>query len=395
MRAGLPWLFLPWGAMCAALLLSFAAWLLPDFGILRKGYEHREVLGEQALLLLLAWYTLSGLAGYAGFALGSRWRIDASKYSIFCPLDEPAGLLALRLLTWLGIGYAWVTIGSGLGLSGVQDAIAGTQGNDFTKALYESYSIGVASLRYGAILLGGLAIWRVLTDKSVGPGTLFDVAALGLNAVVSSRLSIVAASVIGILLVYAGEGRLSVRAKRKLLIYGCVAFAALTLLNSLRNTNYYESQHVYNPWIANVSEIVAYLGSPFQGSVWAANEYVQLVRKGEDIGLPNVEENLTTNSAFLELITHTGALGWFVAPLILLLSALIMGVCARIMSTWFALMYGVLLYNFLEYWRIMLFTKGISLTLLALVAVAALVSALARYNKSKDPLPYTDLVGGD
>jgi hypothetical protein len=379
--------------MFAGVLLSIVAWLLPDFGILRKGYEHREVFGEQALLLLLAWYALSGLASYAGFALGLRWRVDTRKYSILCPLDEPAGLLALRLLTWLGIGYAWLTIGSGLGISGVQDAIAGTQGNDFTKALYESYSIGVASLRYGAILLGGLVVWRVLTDRGVGVGTLLDIAALGLNAVVSSRLSIIAASVIGILLACAERGRLSAGAKRKLLLYTCAAFCVLTVLNFLRNTNYYESQHVYNPVVANISEIIAYLGSPFQGSVWAANEYEQLLRKGEDLGHPNVEENLTTNSAFLELVTHTGALSWIIAPLVLFTCALVMGVCVRLMGTWFALLYGVLLYNFLEYWRIMLFTKGISLTLLGLTAIAALVSALAHYSKSKDYYPKPECAG--
>jgi hypothetical protein len=364
------WLILPHGVLAATLILSFAAWCVPDFDILRKGFVSAEPLFSEGGLIVSAWYLTLYAVAWIGFQAGRSCHIFPDTFTAVVPIDGTTARMFLRGCAVAGIVYAWSTIGLRIGMSGIADAFSTSQGNDVKAALYESYTIGIASLRYSSVLVGALAFRSIYVTRKIKSGDILDLSLLLLTAVIASRLSLIAALVICLAILPPGKTS-DLKQRLPLIITGsgCVLLA-LTIMNAVRNSRFYETLGLDNPLLASASEILTYLGAPFQGALSAGNEYSQIVKQGIDALHPSVEESLTTNSALLELLTNYGNAAWLIAGGTVLFASWLMGTLFKQRASALGLLYGVLLFCFAEMWRLFMFEKGIVITLIVLSIVA-------------------------
>jgi hypothetical protein len=370
------WLIVPHGVLAATIVLSFAAWSVPDFDIFRKGFAVAEPLFSEGGLIVAAWYVMLYAVAWIGFQGGRSFHVFPNTLTDVVSIDGTAARLFLRSCAFVGIAYTWSTVGMRLGAPGIAEAFSNAQGNEIKVALYESYSIGLASLRYSSILIGALALRSIYVTQKIRLGDAGDLSLLLLSAVIGSRLSLIAALLICLAIIPAGTTR-DLRQRLPLIITtsACVLLA-LTIMNAVRNSRFYESLGLDNPLIASVAEILTYLGAPFQGALSAGNEYSQIVKQGIDALHPSVEESLTTNSALLELLTNYGNAAWLIAGGTVLFASWLMGTLFSQRSSALGLLYGVLLFCFAEMWRLFLFEKGIVITIIVLSLVATCVQAL-------------------
>jgi hypothetical protein len=152
----------------------------------------------------------------------------------------------------------------------------------------------------------------------------------------------------------------------KLVLVASSLFLILSVLNLSRNADYYARNNL-SFGLAGLNEIVAYLGTPFQVAVGAANVTDQLVAQGP--GDPahwtepyryyvDIGPNYNTNSAFVALHQQMGYWCW---PYIAMLCSF-MGAVFRLMTsfgkTYFLLPCGAILYASTEFWRLDLFQQG-------------------------------------
>ena len=138
------------------------------------------------------------------------------------------------------------------------------------------------------------------------------------------------------------------------------------MLNFSRNAGYYERNNL-SFGLAGLNEIVAYLGTPFQVAVGAANVTDQLAAQGPgnpshgtepyryyvDIGI-----NYNTNSAFVALHEQMGYWCWpYIAVLCVFMGA-VFRLLTSLGKTYFLLPCGAILYASSELWRLDLFQQG-------------------------------------
>jgi hypothetical protein len=363
----------PHGIIAFTVALSGLAWLFPDLGILRKGFAvHEPALSEGGVLVAI-WYGSVILTSWLFFHLGRQLRLVAPDSELSVPLDCVVNRWFFRVCAWVGILYAYYTIGLQLGSSGIQTSLTTSQANAMKDALYENYAVGVASLRYAAIFVGALAFRRILTNHKCRVVDSVDLLCLLLAAAIASRLSLIAAIVIAIAITPLPAVVALAANRGRVLLAVALLFGLLTLLNYTRNQKFYDELDLRNPFIANVSEILSYFGAPFQGSLNVGNDYAHFVKFREAFIHPEVESGLTTNSALLELVTHYGNIAWFVAPGVIAVAALFMGAVYHVRNSALGLVYGVLLYCCAEFWRLFLFTRGIAITLISLAIIACMI----------------------
>jgi hypothetical protein len=62
----------------AAMLASFAAWLFPSFGFLRKGFDSPARLDFNSFAVLSCWYLLVFLSFSVGEKFGQMWVVQRS-----------------------------------------------------------------------------------------------------------------------------------------------------------------------------------------------------------------------------------------------------------------------------------------------------------------------------
>lgn len=343
----------------AAVFASFVAWLFPSFGVLRKGFESPARVDFDAIVVLACWYLLIFLSFTLGEKFGEllvlRKRARSAKL-----LDLNSNLIYYSLTVFSAIGIATTLIRI-FQLLSAQEAIAyiaAGQANALKDTLYQDYSIGLVSLRYLVLYPASLALYRIIRCKSFTPTNIFNVLMLGISVLLSSRLILIATLLTLVFLL--SFARRSTRIKvSKLISVATLFFLLLAVLNYSRNKNYYDSNNL-SFGLAGLSEILAYLGSPFQAEIGSARVTDQLVAGGDRTyrNYVDEEENLMTNSAFVHLHEQIGYYSWPYIALMCLFMGFVFEALAALGKTIFLLPCGAILYASAELWRLDLFQQG-------------------------------------
>jgi hypothetical protein len=345
----------------AAMLASLAAWLFPSFGVLRKGFDYPSRVDFSSFVVLACWYLLI----FMSFTLGEKvgrlivLRRSALREKLFY-LDSNLLYYILSFLSAIGIATTLIRIFQVLSLQQAIVFVALGQANSLKEALYEDYSIGLVSLRYLVLYSASIALYRIIRWRSFRPLNIFNVLMLGITALLlGSRLILIATLLTVVFLL--SFGKRSIRFSiPKLTIFATLLFLILSALNFSRNANYYETNKL-SFGLAGVSEILAYLGSPFQVAIGSAPVVDQLVAGGGETyrNYVDVEENLNTNSAFVLLHEQMGYASWAYIAAICLFMGFVFEFLASLGKTVFLLPCGTILYGSAELWRLDLFHQGI------------------------------------
>jgi hypothetical protein len=353
-------IFKPSVVSMTAVSASFAAWLFPSFGVLRKGFDiaARPELG--AFVVLACWYLLIFISFTVGEKLGGSLVSRPSATEGLLDLNSKFIYYGFTLLSTIGIAFTLIRIFRLLSLQQAMVFIALGQANELKSALYEDYSTGFASLRYVVLYPASLALYRIIRYRSFAAINLFNVLLLAVSALLlGSRLTLIATLLTAVFLL--SFGRRSIRINvPKLATLATLLFLVLAVLNYSRNKDYYERNNL-SFGLAGISEIVAYLGSPFQVSVGSAPVVDKLAAGGDQTyrDFVDVEINLNTNSAFVHLHEQIGYYSWLYIGLICLFMGFVFGSLASLGETVFLLPCGAILYGSAELWRLDLFRQGI------------------------------------
>jgi hypothetical protein len=254
----------------------------------------------------------------------------------------------------------------------------------------------------------GLYLWR--RGRSSGLLALWNVLLLVANALFSSRLALMLALVVYLVLLACLRKDAKVRL-RTILMITVLSFAILTLLNSMRNADYYSEAGVLDPVQMNMYQVLTYLGTPFQvsigsapamltgrfpdnGNAWSALEVlVPTFLGGNRDGLSasgagrygyqvDVNPALTTNSAFADTFSAFGWWGLLYVLVGLGVAGILYGHASQYKSVVVAVA-GVMGYGIAEVWRIYLFNQGITVYIaIAVTASACVVAATVRLPRA-------------
>jgi hypothetical protein len=174
-----------------------------------------------------------------------------------------------------------------------------------------------------------------------------------------SRLIFVATLLIVFLLLTFNRNTIRISISKTIVVL-TVVFLLLSVANYLRNKNYYDTNRLSFA-AAGVSEILAYLGSPFQAAIGSAPVIDQLAAGGDQTYRNYVDEEivLNTNSAFVHLHEQYGFLGWLYIGLVCLFMGFLFQLLLSFGKTILLLPAGAILYASAELWRLDLFHQGI------------------------------------
>ena len=269
----------PW-LLAVGIGLSALVWAVPWSHSIHRGFDGKVAIGAIAALVLTGWYAAILGAGAVGFELGRRLpplgRIDSFPSATYYRYFTVVGAVGVAY-TYGNVAVRDPTL--------IAHAVRDRTFNEVRLAF--GYGVGVQTLRYAAILGGGVAFYEVCFRSRFSRLAALNLTLLFLAAAAASRLSLLMAILIAVGL--AVRNRQSVtRFALRISILGLTGFVLLTLFNYLRNANFYEANYgTKNPLIMSLDESVAYLGAPFQAGAAMAN------RASGD---------------------HTSALGWQLIP---------------------------------------------------------------------------------
>jgi len=343
-----------------AMFASLAAWLFPSFGVLRKGFDNPSRLDLGAFAVLAGWYMLIFVSFTAGEKVGALLVLRKSApIAPILTLKSNIIYRAFTILTTVGISATLIGVFRALSLQQAAASIALGHANELKDALYEDYSIGLVSLRYLVLYPASIALYRIIRLRSFTLLNIFNVLLLAISVVMSSRLIFIATllTVVFLLSFDKNSTRISIP---KLTAIVTVIFLALALLNYSRNKDYYESNKL-SFGVAGASEILAYLGSPFQVAIGTAQVTDRIIGGDPDSyhDYIDIEINLMTNSAFFHLHQQMGYFSWAYITLICTFMGLVFEAMASLGKTIFLLPCGAILYGSAELWRLDLFHQGI------------------------------------
>jgi hypothetical protein len=346
----------------AAVFASLCAWLFPSFGVLVKGFESPARVEFSAVVILTCWYLLIFLSFTVGEKLGGLLSLGrrSSETERLLSLNSNFFYYIFSFLTAVGLATTLVIIFRTLSPLQAIVFITLGQANSLKEALYEDYSIGFVSLRYLVLFSASMALYRIIRWRSFGLLNILNVLMLGASALLlGSRLTLIATllTVVFLLSFDKPSIRFSVR---KLTFFVTLLFLILSALNFSRNFGYYERNNL-SFGLAGVSEILSYLGSPFQVAIGSAPVVDQLVAGGGETYRNYVDEavNLNTNSAFVHLHEQMGFVSWAYIAVICLFMGFVFGCLVSRGKTIFLLPAGAVLYGSAELWRLDLFHQGI------------------------------------
>jgi hypothetical protein len=417
----------------APVMASFLAWSVPGSSTALRGFTHRSELAPGGVALLVGWYLLCAAILVFAYRVGAATPPPATleRYTTDPALERRLFRL-LWVLATVGVGYALIKAATTVDVLAV---LRGGTANELTAAL--DGQAGVATLRYAAALAlpVGVYLWRQGAVRL--PEVVWSAVLLAVDAVFASRLAILMALVVFAFLHRARRPEARVRI-RTVAIAVLVLMTALTLLNSLRNENYYAAHGVSSPLAANGYQLLTYVGSPFQVSLGvadaiAAGRYPDQYTAAHATGLwmptflrgpaateqsadnaetrraqgtefafstdslprgqeryassVDVADSLTTNSAFADVLSDFGYWGLLGLALTLGVVGLFLGHLAQYRSV-IAAGAGIVGYGVAEMWRTYLFSQGIVVFLLVAVlggAVALSVLSPARRSTPAGP----------
>jgi hypothetical protein len=360
----LRYVFKPYGIVLATVLMSFCAWALPDFGIIQKGYDQPQKLFSFGTLMAVAWYGSIILISWITFHSGRASGSAIKSFDRDASLDDFIAYCFLSVVGFIGFVYITNLMVSTFGFINLAVIVASGEANQLHKALYTDYSIGLSSLRYVVILSGGLAIYRIISGISRSVLDFFNICQLLLIAIIASRLSVVFALVIGFGLWAINVKKVEIKPIKWLILLAAL-FTLFAAYNYSRNIGTYIATGDSNFFSAGLSEIVKYLGTPFQGAIAAGNQFDQITLHPENVSrFTGINHSLTTNSALLQLVREYGYWSFPIMIFTSAIAAFLMGIVYRQRNNYLILIYFILLYCFAEIWRVFIFKAGIITTLL-------------------------------
>jgi len=348
----------PSGIAFLAMLLSFCAWLCPDFGVLRKGFAIPEQPGALAWFILISWYLLIIASLILGERIGAFLAGRQPRRSV--PSIDSVGVYGIfTFLAAAGTFSTFFRILQTMSLPQAAIYIYLGQGNRIKNTLYDNYSAGIFSLRYLVVYSASLAVYRTIRFRRLTLLGVGNIILLAGTVLISSRLILVATLVTSLLLITWRKSSIRISLLRVAASIALV-FAILSLLNASRNRNFYAKRDL-SFTEAGISEIVTYLGSPFHVSLGAARRLDEITAGDPDLYREyiDIEPELSTNSAFLHLHAQMGYLAW---PYVCGVCCFIGFIFARLSAfgrSCFLLPCGTILYASAELWRLDLFQQGI------------------------------------
>jgi hypothetical protein len=354
----------PSGVALFAVLLSFCAWLYPDFGVLRKGFTVPEHPGLIAWSILISWYAFIFTSLRLGQRVGAFFAgrdhthsppsLDSvGLYRIFTGLAAVGTISTLfRIFQTLSLPQAALYFYLG-------------QGNRIKNTLYDNYSAGILSLRYLVVYSASLAIYRIIRFRKVTFLNLANILLLAGTVLISSRLILVATLVVSFFLLTWGKGHIRISLP-KLIAWLAIVFGILSLLNTSRNRNFYSKRDLSFTQ-AGISEIITYLGSPFNVAVGAARRLDEITAGDPEVYREyiDIEPELSTNSAFVHLHAQMGYFCWPYICVVCGFMGFLFSWLTSFGKTCFLLPCAAILYACAELWRLDLFQQGIFIVWLA------------------------------
>lgn len=352
----------PHGIMLLTVMLSFAAWLLPDFGMLRKGFSEQFSLISPGFLVAASWYATAFLLAFVFYALALKTKLAPGIFDRYAPLHKKRPYILLTIFALIGCLASYMVILSAVGFNTIWGYLTSGQANQLKYILYEDYSAGILSLRYLAIHSCALAIYRRYKLHMSSRLDFVNIALLLSIVVISSRLSLIMMVFVWLVLYITHSERIRI-STLKLVMAGAGFFVLLSILSYTRNKNFYEARG-QGFWTAGISEIVTYLGTPFQGAAAVANNPALILQEPTDwTKYAYIEESLSTNSAFLQLFQ---TYGWYSFPIMMITVAFFaftVGFLKKQKNNYLFLTVLTILYAFAEFWRLYWFGTGIMLIL--------------------------------
>jgi hypothetical protein len=345
----------------AAACGSMAAWLFPSFGVLRKGFDAPARLDLYAFVVLACWYLLIFVSFSVGEKLGLllAGRRRSLKGKLF-ELESNFLYYTFTLFTAIGVANTLLVIFRSLSFQQAIVFIGLGEANSLKEALYEQYSVGFVSLRYLVLYSASIAIYRMVRLRSFKALNLLNIVMLAISTfILGSRLIFIATLLTSTLLLTFERKSIRVSITKTLALLTCV-FLLLSVVNFLRNKNYYETNRLSFA-AAGVSEIITYLGSPFQVAIGSARVTDQLAAGGDQAyrDYVDVEINLNTNSAFVHLHEQMGYLSWLYIAVVCTFMGAVFEFLRSYGKTVFLLPCGAILYGSAELWRLDLYHQGI------------------------------------
>jgi hypothetical protein len=340
-----------------AVFFSFLAWEIPSFDILRKGYDIQQQFDVVSVVTLTLWYGLVFCAFFGGQKLGKVAVSSLQIKTSYPLLDSDAVYWWFTVLAAIGTSIMFLTIVRSLSLPMLIFYLTAGQANMLSIALHENYSFGFVSLRYLVVYSAAIAFYRMVRSRSISVLGVLNIVMLALNS--TARLIIISTLLIAMFLL-ASEKRVVRINIAKASILGGVVFSILSVVNFSRNYGFYES-HGFSFWGAGVSEIVAYLDTPFQASVGSAKALDDVVAGGGETyrRYSGVEESFNTNSAFVLLHEQIGYFAWPYIGLMCAFMGFVFSLMRTLGRTGFLLPCGGILYASSELWRLDMFQQGI------------------------------------
>ena len=363
-------------------LLSFIAWLIPDMGgKLRKGFSSPYETSEYGVLILFFWIVFIFLTSYLGFKVGDGIKINTELFDKYASLKSKRPIKIMLFLSLIGVSYVVFQLITSLGFNGIINAVINGQANELKDTLYNDYTPGLPSLRYVAIPTAALALYHLFNKRYIFLSIL-SILMLLVVSVISSRLSIIYTIFIFLSLI-GRDINLKIRFLPALIGF-LVVLNLLFALNYSRNIHFYRSIGIDGFYEAGISEIITYIGSPFQGQLAASNDsnILQGASELDTHQYTLISPELSTNSALLELVRRDDLFVSFVSmSLYTMFAAFFMGISWKNRSNILLLLFGTLGYCFAEIWRIDLFSQGIVLTIIIAVLLSAVICVLWPRNK--------------
>lgn len=359
--------------------ISFIAWVMPDFAIFRKGF----VSSVPIFSFELFFYILYLFFGY--FILWVLYKyfsnVRFSNCSIRLPYDERIYFI-LSLIASVGVASLLFVLLSNATINELVNMYLNGHANKVKYILYENYTPGILTLRYMVIIVSAISIFNFL-NKKINWIDGFNLSMLIAVSSVSSRLTFVAAIVGGCYLFLYYKKQISI-SKVLIFLFLISFFFLLCIFNWSRNSNFYQA--IDNNFIlAGVSEIITYLGAPFQGALIALGMYASdVIGEGNDLfyELSTIEYSLTTNSGIKDVLFIYSGFGIVISYCVFCFFGFVFYLFERYRNGKYVLCNIPIIYSFIEFWRIFIFFEGVmvSIFLITFFTIFVFTLKIKKYN---------------
>ncbi|QDV71803.1 hypothetical protein Poly24_55430 [Rosistilla carotiformis] len=393
--------FMPFLAMGGLL------WLCPSMEG-AAGYRIREELSMGNLMVLVGWYGCI----FACAAMGQRLALSLPRLNVMArdAFDSTVFYKALTCLAFIGVAGAWMAaLRNGVS---VVELIKTQQFNLLKDSLYANYN-HLYTLRYTTSLVGGYALYRLVFLRQVNRLDILNLCLMLAATAISARILIIQAVIFsgGLAIRFDDLRRVKTRTITIAALGLAICIVAFTWVRSAGS--YRDYFGVENPLAMTFLEIQRYVGAPVQASMGVARMAAEQPSRGSLGNLikyttptflhpdalkvednsggvaaqwylhdVDIDETLTTNSAFVEMY---GDLGFWAFPVVAWASFLMAAVGSYFWraDNLLCLIGCVVLYGFFELWRTFYFTAGSFTFMILAVLVAATAATLIK------PVPRT------